>query len=116
MQNYLYRNDGGRFVDVSAEAGIHVDDPATGKPLGKALAVTFVDFDDDGWLDVFVANDTVRHFLFRNLGDGKFEEIGGGAGSRSMRLAPPPAAWASTRPGFSTTVGWRWPSAILPAR
>ena len=76
VQNYLYRNDGGRFTDVSAEAGIHVTDPATGKPLGKALAVTFVDFDHDGWLDVFVANDTVRHFLFRNRGDGKFEEIG----------------------------------------
>ena len=79
-QNYLYRNDGGRFVDVSADAGIHVNDPATGRPLGKALAVTFVDFDKDGWLDVFVANDTVRHFLFRNRGDGKFEEVGRGRG------------------------------------
>jgi tetratricopeptide (TPR) repeat protein len=76
VQNFLYRNDGGRFSDVSAEAGIHVVDPSTGKPLGKALAVTFVDFDQDGWLDVFVANDTVRHFLFRNKGDGTFEEVG----------------------------------------
>ena len=79
-QNYLYRNDGGKFTDVSAEAGIHVNDPATGRPLGKALAVTFVDFDNDGWLDVFVANDTVHHFLFHNRGDGTFEEIGGGRG------------------------------------
>ena len=79
-QNFLYRNDDGRFVDVSAKAGIHVNDPATGRPLGKALAVTFVDFDNDGWLDVFVANDTVRHFLFRNRGDGTFEEVGGGRG------------------------------------
>ncbi|HJQ81566.1 MAG TPA: FG-GAP-like repeat-containing protein [Lacipirellulaceae bacterium] len=76
MQNYLYRNDGGRFADVAAEAGIHVTDPDTGKPLGKALAVTFVDFDRDGWMDIFVANDTVRHFLFRNKQDGTFEEVG----------------------------------------
>ncbi len=76
VQNFLYRNDGGRFTDVAAEAGIHVTDPETGKPVGKALAVTFVDFDQDGWLDIFVANDTVRHFLFRNRGDGTFEEVG----------------------------------------
>jgi tetratricopeptide (TPR) repeat protein len=76
VQNYLYRNDGGRFADVAAEAGIHVTDPDTGKPLGKALAVTFVDFDHDGWMDIFVANDTVRHFLFRNKQDGTFEEVG----------------------------------------
>ena len=76
VQNYLYRNDGGKFTDVAAAAGIHVTDPETGKPVGKALAVTFVDFDQDGWLDIFVANDTVRHFLFRNRGDGTFEEVG----------------------------------------
>jgi tetratricopeptide (TPR) repeat protein len=76
VQNYLYRNDGGRFIDVAAEAGIHVTEPETGKPVGKALAVTFADFDQDGWLDIFVANDTVRHFLFRNRGDGTFEEVG----------------------------------------
>jgi tetratricopeptide (TPR) repeat protein len=76
VQNYLYRNDGGKFTDVAAAAGIHVTDPESGKPLGKALAVTFVDFDQDGWLDIFVANDTVRHFLFRNRGDGTFEEVG----------------------------------------
>jgi tetratricopeptide (TPR) repeat protein len=76
VPNYLYRNDGGRFSDVAAEAGIHVTDPDTDKPLGKALAVTFVDFDRDGWMDIFVANDTVRHFLFRNKQDGTFEEVG----------------------------------------
>jgi tetratricopeptide (TPR) repeat protein len=75
-QNYLYRNEGGRYLDLSAAAGIHVTDPATRKPAGKALAVTFIDFDDDGWLDVFVANETVRHFLFRNKRDGTFEEVG----------------------------------------
>jgi tetratricopeptide (TPR) repeat protein len=74
-QNYLFRNDGGRFSDVSAAAGIHVNDKTSNKPLGKGLAVTFVDFDRDGWIDVFVANDTVPHFLFRNRGNGTFEEV-----------------------------------------
>lgn len=74
--SYLYRNDGARFTDVSAEAGIHVANPATGKPMGKALALTFADPDRDGLLDIFVANDTVQNFLFRNLGQGRFAEQG----------------------------------------
>ena len=49
--------------------------------------MTFVDFDSDGWLDVFVANDTVRHFLFRNRGDGTFEEVGEQRGLPSTRPA-----------------------------
>jgi hypothetical protein len=79
--SYLYRNDGGgRFTDVSTESGIEVVNPATGEPAGKALALTFVDVDDDGRLDVFVANDTVQNFLFRNNGDGTFEEVGAQSG------------------------------------
>jgi tetratricopeptide (TPR) repeat protein len=98
-QNYLYRNDGGRFVDVSADAGIHVMDVASGKPAGKSLAVTFVDFDRDGFIDVYVANDTVRHFLFRNLGDGRFEEVG------EERGAALNAGGASTS-GMSADAAW----------
>jgi hypothetical protein len=79
--SYLYRNEGdGRFRDVSAEAGIEVDNPATGRPRGKALGVTFADADRDGDLDIFVANDTVQNFLFRNEGDGSFDEIGATSG------------------------------------
>ncbi len=75
--SYLYRNEGkGRFTDVSTEAGIQVANPATGQPMGKALGVVFADVDRDGDLDVFVANDTVQNFLFRNAGDGSFEELG----------------------------------------
>ncbi len=44
--------------------------------MGKSLGLVFEDFDDDGWLDFVVANDTVQNFLFHNLGNGKFEEIG----------------------------------------
>ncbi|NCA71576.1 MAG: CRTAC1 family protein [Sphingobacteriia bacterium] len=75
--NRLYRNDGDwRFTDVTTEAGIRVTDPVSGQPVGKGLGVIVVDYDRDGWLDLIVANDTVRNFLFRNLGDGRFEEVG----------------------------------------
>ena len=74
--SYLFRNDGGRFTDVSAETGIHVSNVATGLPEGKALAALPVDVNGDGWPDIAVANDTVRNFLFLNLGDGTFREAG----------------------------------------
>jgi len=75
--NRLYRNDGeGRFSDVSEAAGINVNDPNSGLPLGKALSIVPVDYDHDGWGDLFIANDTTRNFLYHNLGNGSFEEIG----------------------------------------
>jgi hypothetical protein len=75
---YLYRNEGhGRFTDVSATSGIRVlEGGPGGRAEGKALAVVPADYDGDGWTDLFIANDTVRNFLFRNVGDGTFEEIG----------------------------------------
>jgi enediyne biosynthesis protein E4 len=77
---YLYRNDGGTFTDVSAEAGVQIRDPASGKPRAKSLGLTFIDVDRDGWLDVLVANDTVPNFLFHSQRDGTFREIGALAG------------------------------------
>ncbi len=77
----LFRNDGGgKFTDISAEAGFQVTNPATAVPMGKSLGLAFEDFDGDGKLDCVIANDTVQNFLFHNLGDGKFEEIGALAG------------------------------------
>jgi len=76
-QSSLYRNNGdGSFSETSEEAGIHVINPATGAPAGKALALAPTDLDGDGLLDVMVANDTVRNFVFHNLGNGRFEEVG----------------------------------------
>jgi hypothetical protein len=73
LANVLLRNDGGKFVDMSAATGI-------GAHVGKGMAVAFGDVDSDGWVDAFVTNDTVPNFLFRNRGDGTFEEIGDAAG------------------------------------
>lgn len=75
--SYLYRNNGdGSFTDVSDEAGIHVVNTATGEPVGKGLAVIPVDLDGNGHMDLMVANDTTRNFVFRNQGNGRFEEVG----------------------------------------
>lgn len=64
----LHQRSDGSFEDVSKSSGI-VD------PSGKGLGVAFADFDNDGWTDVFVANDSVRQSLYRNKGDGSFEDI-----------------------------------------
>ena len=75
--SYLYRNLGdGRFADISESAGIRVAHAQTGLPIGKGLALLTEDLDGDGWTDVMVANDTVRNFVFRNLGGQGFEEVG----------------------------------------
>ncbi len=78
---YFYENDGtGRFEDVSEAAGVRVENPATGDPIGKALGVLPLDADEDGDVDLLVANDTVQNFWFENRGDGTFEEHGSLAG------------------------------------
>jgi hypothetical protein len=70
----LFRNNGdGTFTDVSKAAGI-------ANPSGKGLGVTFCDVDLDGKVDVYVANDTVRNFLYHNNGDGTFKDVAYGAG------------------------------------
>jgi hypothetical protein len=67
----LYRNNGdGTFTDVSKKA--KVDDPNGYYGLG----VMWTDFDDDGWPDIFVANDATPNYAYRNNGDGTFTEMG----------------------------------------
>ncbi len=69
LHNTLYRNNGdGTFTDVSVETGI-------AQHFGKGMSVSFADYDGDGYLDAFVANDTTQNFLFHNLKGKKFEEV-----------------------------------------
>ena len=69
LPNVLYRNNGeGTFSDVTREAGVYT-------MAGKGLGVVFGDYDGDGWRDMFVANDSVPDFLYRNAGDGRFSEV-----------------------------------------
>ncbi len=66
--NLLYRNRGdGTFEDVSQKSGIAAK-------KGRALGVAFADYDDDGFTDIFVANDGMQQFLFHNNGNGTFTE------------------------------------------
>jgi hypothetical protein len=66
----LYRNLGnGRFEDVTDKSGI-------GKPAGKGMGIGIADYNNDGWMDVFIANDTERNFLFLNQKNGTFREVG----------------------------------------
>jgi enediyne biosynthesis protein E4 len=74
LPNQLFRNNGdGTFTDVSSQSGI-------GKHIGKGMGAAIADYDDDGFIDVFVANDTLPNFLFHNNGRGGFEEVGVAAG------------------------------------
>ena len=65
----LYRNNGdGAFADVTASAGVSA-------PSGKGLGVVWGDYDNDGRLDIFVANDTTPNFLYHNNGDSTFIDV-----------------------------------------
>ena len=70
----LYHNlGGGRFEDVAERAGL-------GEPTSKSLGITVLDYNSDGWPDLFVTNDTQPNKLYRNLGNGTFKEEGVTAG------------------------------------
>ena len=98
VANILYHNNGdGTFTDVSAKAGIA---DATGKGLG----VAFADYDRDGFMDIYVANDSVQSFLYRN---NRRRHVHRGRPPRrasgSTRTARPSPAWAWTSPTTTTT-------------
>jgi len=73
--NQLFHNNcDGTFTDVSEKSGISAF-------VGRTMGVTAADFDNDGWDDIYVANDRTENFLFRNKHDGTFEEIGSDTGT-----------------------------------
>jgi hypothetical protein len=68
--DHLFHNNGdGTFTDVSVKAGVSDSNAYYG------LAAVFVDVDDDGWLDLAVANDSVPNYLYRNRHNGTFEDV-----------------------------------------
>jgi len=70
QKDHLFHNNGdGTFTDVSQRAGVSDPDRYYG------LGAVFVDVDDDGWVDLVVANDSVPKYLYRNRHDGTFEDI-----------------------------------------
>jgi enediyne biosynthesis protein E4 len=70
IANILYHNNGdGTFTDASSKAGV-------ANSSGKGLGLSFADYDDDGFMDVYVANDSVQSFLYHNNGNGTFSEVG----------------------------------------
>jgi hypothetical protein len=92
LASALYQNNGnGTFTDVSATAGI-------GGHRGNGLGVVMGDYDEDGWLDVFVANDTTPNFLFHNDGKGRFSE-------RALRSGVAMASDGRARAGMGTDFG-----------
>ena len=73
--NKLYHNNcDGTFTDVSEKSGISAF-------VGRTMGVTAADFDNDGWDDIYVANDRTENFLFRNKHDGTFEEVANDTGT-----------------------------------
>ena len=68
-RDVLYRNNGdGTFSDISHRSGV-------GSIPGRGLGIGLWDLDDDGFLDVYIANDTEMNFLLRNRGEGTFEDL-----------------------------------------
>jgi hypothetical protein len=92
----LYRNKGdGTFEDVTRGAGVH-------DPEGKGLGVTFVDIDNDGDQDIYVANDSTPNYLFRNDGTGKFEDIALVAGVALSMYGKPQAGMGADAGDFDS--------------
>lgn len=72
IHNRLYRNDGGAFTDVAAEAGVS---GAVEGVTGGTTSANWADYDNDGWIDLLVCNRQYGVFLYRNQGDGTFAEV-----------------------------------------
>ncbi len=71
--DHVFRNDGGRFVDVTKDAGLQDLD-------GRGLGVLAADLDEDGKVDLFIANDMTANYLYKNNGKFRFQETGLAAG------------------------------------
>ena len=100
MPSWLFRNNGdGTFTDVSKVSGI-------ADHLGKAWGVVATDINNDGWLDLFVTNDTTANFLFVNSGKGTFTEVGTEAGVAFSANGRPRSGMGADAADFNED-GWQ---------
>lgn len=99
----LYRNLGGKFEDVTEKAGV-------GDPTSKSLGVATFDYNRDGWLDIFVANDTQPNKLYKNNGNGTFSETAVTAG---VAFSEEGKARAGMGVDFADYDGSGYPSLII---
>jgi hypothetical protein len=85
--NVLYHNNGdGTFTDVTHSAGVEAQEPH------YSFTAVFEDFDLDGWPDLFVANDSTANYLYKNLGNGQFKEVGFESGTALSEDGRPQAS------------------------
>ena len=96
--DHVFRNDDGRFVDVTPETGIR-------RPGGRGLGVVAADLDDDGKIDLFVANDMTANYFLRNQGGLRFSEEGLISGLAATRAAATWRGWASPVQTSTATAG-----------
>ncbi len=86
MRPSLLRNNGdGTFTDVTREAGLMAPT--------NAITATWADYDNDGFLDLFICSEIGPNRLYRNLGNGTFEEVAGQAGVQGKQLCAKGANW-----------------------
>jgi hypothetical protein len=101
----LYRNNGdGTFTDVTVESGVEDHD-------GRGMSATVVDLDNDGMLDIYVANDAMENFFYRNLGGGKFENE---AVIRNMAFGEGGQGVSSMGPAVGDVDGDGWFDIYIP--
>lgn len=101
----LYRNNGdGTFTDVTVESGVEDHD-------GRGMSATVVDLDNDGLLDIYVANDAMENFYYRNLGGGKFENE---AVIRNMAFGEGGQGVSSMGPAVADVDGDGWFDVYIP--
>ena len=94
--DHLFRNDGGgRFTDVTAIAGLDA-------AFGNGLGVVCADFNQDGWIDIYVANDQLANQMWINHGDGTFENQAPLAGNAYNQNGSPEASMGVTAGDFDS--------------
>ena len=109
LDDALYHNEGdGRFREVGRDAGLIEG--------GKGLGVVAADLDGDRDVDLYVANDTTANFLYRNRGDGRFDEVGFSSGVALRPRGSSRGVWASTPPTPMATATSTSGSATTRAR